>query len=210
VTCLSIGSSKPTWSGARSATISAAPTGVGRRPHGQTATWRSEPTVLHLTARRRLRASTSSSANGLDGRGLGNRSSRSAGPDRSARYPPPAELRAGSDDPAAGSAGTTGSGWFSQRGWVLVPMVGCTAGEQPSTMTAETGIALLLALVSACAINWGYLTEHQVASALPSLSPRLPLRSLRILLGSRSAGRPTSGPGWWASRLWHLPSQSPS
>jgi hypothetical protein len=64
-------------------------------------------------------------------------------------------------------------------------MVGGAAREQPSTMTAQTGIALLLTLVSACAINWGYLTEHRAASALPSLSPRLPLRSLRILLGSR-------------------------
>ncbi|HYY22411.1 MAG TPA: hypothetical protein VE780_11085 [Thermoleophilaceae bacterium] len=52
-------------------------------------------------------------------------------------------------------------------------------------MTAQTGIALLLTLVSACAINWGYLTEHRAASALPSLSPRRPLRSVRVLLGSR-------------------------
>jgi hypothetical protein len=52
-------------------------------------------------------------------------------------------------------------------------------------MTAQTGIALLLTLVSACAINWGYLTEHRAASALPSLSPRRPLRSLRMLLASR-------------------------
>jgi hypothetical protein len=52
-------------------------------------------------------------------------------------------------------------------------------------MTAQTGIALLLTLVSACAINWGYLTEHRAAGALPSLSPRRPLRSLRVLLASR-------------------------
>ena len=52
-------------------------------------------------------------------------------------------------------------------------------------MTAQTGIALLLTLVSACAINWGYLTEHRAAGALPSLSPRAPGRSLRALLGSR-------------------------
>jgi hypothetical protein len=52
-------------------------------------------------------------------------------------------------------------------------------------MTTQTGIALLLTLVSACAINWGYLTEHRAASALPPLSPGRPLRSLRALLGSR-------------------------
>jgi len=52
-------------------------------------------------------------------------------------------------------------------------------------MAAQTGMALLLTLVSACAINWGYLTEHRAASALPPLSPRRPLRSIRILLGSR-------------------------
>jgi hypothetical protein len=51
-------------------------------------------------------------------------------------------------------------------------------------MTAQTGLALLLTLVSACAINWGYLTEHRAASALPPLSPRRPLRSIRVLLGS--------------------------
>jgi hypothetical protein len=52
-------------------------------------------------------------------------------------------------------------------------------------MTAQTGIALLLTLVSACAINWGYLTEHRAAGALPALSLQRPLRSVRILLGSR-------------------------
>ncbi len=57
--------------------------------------------------------------------------------------------------------------------------------EQPSAMNAQTGFALLLTLISACAINWGYLTEHRAASALPSLSPRRPLASLRALLGSR-------------------------
>lgn len=64
-------------------------------------------------------------------------------------------------------------------------MVARAQRDQPSGVNAQTGIALVLTLVSACAINWGYLTEHRAASALPSLSPRQPLRSLRLLLGSR-------------------------
>jgi hypothetical protein len=52
-------------------------------------------------------------------------------------------------------------------------------------VSAQTGIALLLTLVSACAVNWGYLTEHRAASALPPLSPRHPLRSVRLLLSQR-------------------------
>ena len=52
-------------------------------------------------------------------------------------------------------------------------------------MDAQTGIALLLTLVSACAVNWGYLTEHGAASTLPPLSFRRPLRSVSLLLGNR-------------------------
>lgn len=52
-------------------------------------------------------------------------------------------------------------------------------------MTAQTGIALLLTVVSACLINWGYLAEHSAASSLPPLRARRPLRSLRLLLGNR-------------------------
>jgi hypothetical protein len=40
---------------------------------------------------------------------------------------------------------------------------------------------LVLALVSATAINWGYLLMHQAASALPPLSLRHPIRSIRGL-----------------------------
>jgi hypothetical protein len=46
--------------------------------------------------------------------------------------------------------------------------------------------ALLLTLASALALNWGYLREHDAASALPPLDVRRPLRSLRLLLGSRA------------------------
>jgi hypothetical protein len=50
---------------------------------------------------------------------------------------------------------------------------------------AQTLLALGLTLVSACLLNWGYLTEHASASALPRLSIHAPVRSLRLLLGSR-------------------------
>jgi hypothetical protein len=56
---------------------------------------------------------------------------------------------------------------------------------QPQGMDGQTGIALLLTLVSACAINWGYLTEHGAASSLPPLSFRRPVRSVGLLLGNR-------------------------
>ena len=47
-------------------------------------------------------------------------------------------------------------------------------------------LALGLTLASACALNWGYFREHRAASKLPPLSVRRPLRSLRLLLGSRT------------------------
>lgn len=53
-------------------------------------------------------------------------------------------------------------------------------------MSAQVVFALVLTLVSACALNWGYLREHGAASNLPPLSVRRPLRSLRLLLGSRA------------------------
>lgn len=49
----------------------------------------------------------------------------------------------------------------------------------------EILIALVVTLVSACALNVGYLIEHSVASRLPPLSFRTPLRSLRLLLRRR-------------------------
>lgn len=52
-------------------------------------------------------------------------------------------------------------------------------------MLAQTLLALGLTLVSAGLINWGYLNEHAAASRLPPLLVRAPLRSLRLLLGSR-------------------------
>ena len=48
-------------------------------------------------------------------------------------------------------------------------------------MSASLAIGLVLALVSATAINWGYLLMHQAAAALPPLSLRHPIRSIRAL-----------------------------
>jgi hypothetical protein len=47
------------------------------------------------------------------------------------------------------------------------------------------GVALLLTLISSCALNYGYLLEHRAASSLPRLSVHRPLRSLRLLLSAR-------------------------
>jgi hypothetical protein len=49
----------------------------------------------------------------------------------------------------------------------------------------QIALALVVTLISACALNVGYLIEHSVASILPPLSPRHPLRSARLLLGQR-------------------------
>ena len=46
-------------------------------------------------------------------------------------------------------------------------------------------VALFLTLLSACALNVGYLVEHGVASRLPPLSVGRPLHSVRLLLASR-------------------------
>jgi hypothetical protein len=44
---------------------------------------------------------------------------------------------------------------------------------------------LVLALVSACALNWSYYVQHGAAASLPPLSLRRPLRSLGALFGNR-------------------------
>jgi hypothetical protein len=72
-------------------------------------------------------------------------------------------------------------------------------------MVGQTVPALSLTLVSACLINWGYLTEHAAASRLPPLSPRQPIRSLRLLLGSRrwlaGFGAETAGFGLYVAAV---------
>ena len=59
-------------------------------------------------------------------------------------------------------------------------------------------IALALTLISACALNAGYLIEHSVASQLPALSIRRPLQAVRLLIGQRRwlAGFGIEAVGW--------------
>ena len=52
-------------------------------------------------------------------------------------------------------------------------------------MSARIALGLACALASAGALNWGYLAQHGVAAALPPLSLRRPIRSLRALFSSR-------------------------
>ena len=52
-------------------------------------------------------------------------------------------------------------------------------------MTPAIAIALALALGSTALVNVAYLREHAAASALPALSLRRPLASLRLLLSDR-------------------------
>jgi len=52
-------------------------------------------------------------------------------------------------------------------------------------LSAQTGIALLLALAATTLTNIAYLRQQDAAAALPALSLRRPLRSLRTLLADR-------------------------
>jgi hypothetical protein len=56
-------------------------------------------------------------------------------------------------------------------------------------VTAHVAAGVLLAIVSACAINGGYFLQHRSAATLPALSVRRPIRSLVLLF--RDA--------WWAA-----------
>jgi hypothetical protein len=51
-------------------------------------------------------------------------------------------------------------------------------------MSAELAAGLALALASAAALNWGYFVQHGVAAALPPLTLRRPLASLRLLFAN--------------------------
>jgi hypothetical protein len=53
-------------------------------------------------------------------------------------------------------------------------------------VSTPTALALVLALVSTTLTNLAYLREHDAAAALPVLSMRRPIHSLRLLLGDRS------------------------
>src|SRR5436305_12845293 len=52
-------------------------------------------------------------------------------------------------------------------------------------MTLSTAAALVLAALSTTLANLAYLREHDAAAALPVLSMRRPLHSLRLLLTNR-------------------------
>ena len=62
----------------------------------------------------------------------------------------------------------------------------------------ETAIGLSLALVSAALVNWAYSKEHDAAAAMPSFSPRQPVRFVRLLFADRSWVRAfaTESVGW--------------
>ena len=53
-------------------------------------------------------------------------------------------------------------------------------------MNVSTAVAIVLALLSTTITNVAYLREHDAAAALPVLSMRRPLHSVRLLLGDRS------------------------
>lgn len=53
-------------------------------------------------------------------------------------------------------------------------------------MRASTAIAIVLAIVSTTLTNLAYTREHDAAAAMPCLSMRRPLESLRLLLGDRT------------------------
>jgi len=53
-------------------------------------------------------------------------------------------------------------------------------------MSISTAVALALALLSTTLTNLAYLREHEAAAALPVLSMRRPLHSIRLLVADRS------------------------
>lgn len=52
-------------------------------------------------------------------------------------------------------------------------------------MSGAVTAGLLLALGSTAALNWGFFNQHRAAEAIPPLSVRRPLASLRLLAASR-------------------------
>jgi hypothetical protein len=62
----------------------------------------------------------------------------------------------------------------------------------------QIAFALAITLVSACALNVGYLLEHAAVAELPALTLRHPVRSVRLLLGARRwlSGFAVEGAGW--------------
>lgn len=76
-------------------------------------------------------------------------------------------------------------------------------------MTLRLVAGLCLALGSAAALNWSYLVQHGAAAAMPPLSLRHPLRSLRALFGDLTwfVGFVTGIGGWvlYVAALWLAP-----
>ena len=100
------------------------------------------------------------------------------------------------------------AGWVSLLSIVGghdVPLPACAGsvsfGGRPGRLDScemQIAVALVVTLISACALNVGYLIEHSVASKLPPLSPRHPLHSARLLLGQRRwlLGFAVEATGW--------------
>src|SRR5260370_13081038 len=53
-------------------------------------------------------------------------------------------------------------------------------------MSTSTAVAIVLAALSTTITNLAYLREHDAAAALPVLSMRRPVQSVRLLLSDRS------------------------
>jgi hypothetical protein len=62
----------------------------------------------------------------------------------------------------------------------------------------QLSLGLLLAFVSAIAVNWAYSREHDAAATMPRFSPRRPLQFVSFLLGDRRwlTGFATETAGW--------------
>jgi hypothetical protein len=62
----------------------------------------------------------------------------------------------------------------------------------------QLALGLVLALLSAVAVNWAYAREHDAAAAMPPFSPRRPVRFVSLLLGDRRwlTGFATETAGW--------------
>jgi hypothetical protein len=62
----------------------------------------------------------------------------------------------------------------------------------------RTSIGLVLAFVSAIAVNWAYSQEHDAAARMPAFSARRPLRFVSLLIADRSwlVGFATESAGW--------------
>jgi hypothetical protein len=62
----------------------------------------------------------------------------------------------------------------------------------------QTSIGLLLAFVSALAVNWAYSREHDAAAGMPAFSPRHPRRFVAMLFADRRwlIGFATESAGW--------------